>query len=284
MNTARNRFPERPALLGTWAPIYMEPTMGSGERFTVAVAAVSSDGFEVTPAIREEHVRCLWGKKGLDFLHAVQMVVDSLREHLARGGQLENWESPLSGVHLGQRRVARGHTMGDIIRTGVEFTASFSVLEHGADEAPDQHGDDRWPSQVQLSVTASSPLLAIYFDHAFRARPDARPTRLNYMSAKLVANLDKLVPGARLSATLQRAKAKLLDLQTVRDHHIGGPRYELILYRPPDDAWEYTARQITNLHEALGELDEAGGKHDLRVVPVFSVDQAAARILQAEAA
>lgn len=102
------------------------------------------------------------------------------------------------------------------------------------------------------------------------------------MSTKVAVNTDRLIP-TNLAAHLDRNKARILDLLSVKDHDIfDRDCFELIVYRPPDNDATYGKSQFAKLHEALHAIQEVGDKHSIRVVPVTTVQQAALRLIKAE--
>ncbi|PWV66018.1 hypothetical protein C7443_101506 [Plasticicumulans acidivorans] len=279
-------FPSPGAYRAQWAPVYLEPIIGSGERLTVGILVLGADGQrQVAPVLREDQVSTLWGEQGRGLLRSIDLCLNVLREHLSDGGDLDRWPAPFAGVCIGPLKPARGDDAIDVLRTGMSFSACFSTLEQGIEEtAEDDDTEDPWPKQVHAAVQARVPSLSGNFNKQIKTATAARPTPVGYLSTRLAANLGKLIPGPRLGEFVKTAKVKALNLVIVRDLEPCQRQFELLIFRPREDDPSYTARQMKNLRGALLELKEAGNHHELRVVEVLDAAQAADRIIRAEAA
>ncbi|EIK1776658.1 hypothetical protein LJW64_002334, partial [Salmonella enterica] len=110
----------------------------------------------------------------------------------------------------------------------------------------------------------------------------ARAAKIFYLSSKIAINTDRLIP-TNLSTHLDRNKARILDLLSVKDHDIFERNvFEFIVYRPQSDDPTYSKPQFIKLNEALHTLEEVGDKHSIRVISVTTVQQAALRLIKAE--
>jgi hypothetical protein len=286
-------FPPRPTYAATGAALLLEPIMGSGERLCVAVAAHGADGaYRTAPVLHLQAARCLVGEQADSLIGFMRLGIASLEQHFAAGGTLTDWRPPVHGLLLGHvamghvadlpmmlRTVARNHAF---LATLADFTATTPAP---ADDAGDS---DRWLLQVRQSVTAQRPTLEGHFSRRLRLVAGSAETRFDYVGQRFAAQLSRLVPGPAIGAMVRAAKAKLWDLEALRD--VGSrslfaiDAHELLLYRPHDDDPTYSERAITRLHEALAELEAAGNRQALPVRPVSCAAEAAERIIQAEAA
>jgi hypothetical protein len=165
--------------------------------------------------------------------------------------------------------------------------ADFQIL----DDSEEARGveEDPWPKQVRQAVVARAPRLSGWFARRVRLVAQGEGTKFDFLGQCIAAQLGRLIPGSTMGEQVRRAKAKLFDLETLRDspdvYMLERPRdYELLLYRPRDDDPAYSPSSIERLHEALAGLEEAGDRQELRVRPVFDADKAAERIVEAEAA
>jgi len=144
---------------------------------------------------------------------------------------------------------------------------------------------ERWLNQIRYAVLQKNADIPGRFNYELK-RHDGISTRLGYVGSRIVANFDALVPGANLSRKRQHAKARLLDLQIVRDfdsHMFGARAYELMLWLPTIESVEYSDKMIGASNSAFAELEEFGGKHDIKVRGFNRADEAAEIILHAEA-
>lgn len=286
-------FPPLPAYGAVGAPVLLTPIAGSCERLCVAVVAAGEDGaWQIATLIDEAKARCLVGDQAESLTGFARIARESLSAHLQGGAALEAWQAPIGGLALGQTERGRVRDLPQMLRMLARDHAFLSTL---ADFAPDGErtedstdDTDRWPEQVRAAVVALRPPLSGWFNRRLRLAHGGAETRFDYLGERLAAQLGRLIPGPGIASQVRTAKAKLWDLEALRD---GDPdllerpnAYELILYRPGDDDPAHSERSIARLHEALQELESAGDRQDLRVRQVDSAEQAAARIIEAEAA
>ncbi|WP_245357253.1 hypothetical protein [Stenotrophomonas rhizophila] len=145
---------------------------------------------------------------------------------------------------------------------------------------------DQWLFQIRAEVINSNPAFEARFNREVRVKPGASPTRVGYLGERMAANFDALLP-SNMTMRRQRAKSKLMDLQALRrqDQLLNTRHtYELMLWLPHGSMPEFTEQQIDQAHSAFLELEEFADREDLRVCSMYEPVQAAARILQAEAA
>jgi len=285
-------FPTAPDHRAEWAPIYLEPMHGSGERIVVAVVATDSVGaFHVELAVRPRTLRCVFGDRGELVMSLAELVQESMQEHLAMGGNLQTWTPPVRSCFLGPVRKAVGADLAGVALRGASLTASFSgkVIEDLAPPpeelsavAPDV---ERWLQQIKVSVTERSQGLGSRFNAEVRVKPGASATRIGYLGDRIAANFDLLVPGPNLSTKRVRSKSRLVDLQILKDQvdlFARRSSYELMLWVPDKSSPAYTDRQLEATHEALSELEAFGDQHELRVRPLSNAQEAAEHILALE--
>ncbi|MGP0903503.1 hypothetical protein [Serratia sp. CY76391] len=278
--------PRPPSFRATWAPVYLEPVMGSGEKFTVIIAAYSEDGVvRVCNAIRPDVVKAMYGNKHSQFHSIIEIIIQNLENHLKMHKSFSGWKSPIVGAVLGGITSAQSSDMTGILRQAVQLTASLSSLDFfsSEDENDEKYSSENtWANQLRATIINKSPYYEQYFNREFKVDGHARAAKIFYLSTKVAVNTDRLIP-TNLAAHLDRNKARILDLLSVKDHDIfDRDCFELIVYRPPDNDATYGKSQFAKLHEALHAIQEVGDKHSIRVVPVTTVQQAALRLIKAE--
>ena len=292
-------LPPNPAFAGSWASIYLEPMMASGERLTIAVAAIGENGeCRVSPAIRPHVLDVMFGLQSAGMARMIGVACSSLQRHLQFEGGFEGWIPPMSGMQLGAvRKTVSSDGLG-LLRQAVAMTASLAALDFDANEEDieDLTDDadlgvgskkDPWSKQFESAVLGRNPHLSGYFHASFHVSEKARPSKIFYLSERAAINTGKLIPGSALSAMFERNKARMLDLLVVRDRDdkmFPRSHFELVVFRPEFDDPTYSERQIDSLRRSIEALEEAGDKHDLRVQTVESAEQAADRLFLAEAA
>lgn len=280
------KLPITPSYEAIWAPVYLEPMMGSGEKFTVAIAAYGMDGkIRVCQAIRPHVIKAMYGNKHNNFSSLISLIISSLEEHIQVKSTLTDWISPISGAHLGKVSSARSGDMTGILRQAVQLTASLSSLDFfSSDDENDERysSENTWSNQLKSHIVSSHPALEPYFNREFKIVGEARASKIFYLSDKIAVNTDRLIP-SQLSSHLDRNKARILDLLAVRDYDIFERSvYEFIVYRPHEEDPTYSKAQFSKLKEALRSIEEIGDKHQVRVVAVSAIPSASKRIIEAE--
>ncbi len=290
--------PAAPSFQGSWASVYLEPMMASGERLTVAVAAIGKNGeCRVSPAIRPHVIDAMFGAQAAGMTKMIGLICSSLQHHLQYRSSFDGWISPMSGVSLGRVRETSSADLVGLLRQAVSMTASLAALDFSDAEGEVEELDgvdggsgsnrDPWPKLFESAVVQRDPRLSGYFNRTFEVSEKARPAKIFYLSERAAINTGKLIPGAALSGMFERNKARLLDLLVVRDRDdklFPRAHFELVVFRPAFDDPTYSERQIDSLRRSIEALEEAGDKHELRVQAVQSPEEAADRLLQSEAA
>lgn len=292
MNIDLSLFPKLPDYHAQGAPIFLEPIIGSGERVCVAVAARGDDAaFQVLPVIQPSTANRMLGDNGAKLINLLDLGINSLKRHLALGEQFQTWQSPIGGMKLGEIIDGQVSDLNMMMRTVARNHAFLAnIADFRAADAPEdeESASERWLSQVREATSVLNPLLDGYFSRQVRLTPHSAPTRIDFHGIRFAAQLSRILPGGALSGFVTKAKAKLWDLEALRElcvsKSVSPESYELILFRPTDDDPNYSENQIRRLNEALNELEEAGDKQSLRVRPVYSAEEAADRIVAAEAA
>jgi hypothetical protein len=281
----------------SWAPIYIEPMVGSGERICTAVIAGNESDFVLVPVPSLDRLSCLYGAQAKAVSFANEIALHAIREWVSgRGfGAIEKWSSPVEGVILGALRRGAGESLEDVARTGLLQCAS--LVEKLADEeetteagARAEVSTRRLEKLVREEVVTARPDLHKRFDQQFRVNERARATRIGFTGNRLVANFGLLVPG-QLANLVNNAKAKLWDLEQLRSGALAGmfPQsgtlsFELLLHRVRRDDPQYSERQITSIDEAGLELEAEADKVQIRTRQMTSPGAIATFVLEREAA
>lgn len=290
-------FPKPPSLHASWAPVYLEPIMHSGERITIGIAATTENGeTTVVPTLTQKQLSCVYGERdGAALFNIVQLGLESLSDHLKESAEFLSWESPFSGINLGQHRETVSDDLSSLVQIAMRLTASFSSLlvtsqgianvdaiaAHAMDE-------DRWNKRIYDSVVRDRPSFKDYFNRSVSIVQGAPLSKFDFFGRHYVANFGRLIPAARSITKLRNsAKARLWDLARLRD--AAGVKgnihaFDLILWRPPVDDMAYSESEMKTLGDTIIELSESAKAEGVTALPVFTADQARARVIELEEA
>jgi len=290
-------FPKLPTFRATWAPVYLEPILHSGERITAGIAVTGGNGETlVVPTLSGKQLSCIYGEKdGSSLFNIVQMTLDSLSEHLKESPSILSWEAPFSGISLGQHHETFGDDLLSVATIAMRFSASFSRdLTDGKQDlsadaiAAQAIEDDRWPKRIYDAVVGERPDFKDYFNRTVSIFQGAPPSKFDFLGRRYVSNFGRLIPAARsLSRMRSSAKARLWDLARLREAPgIRGnvTALEFIIWRPRPDDMAYSEGEMKALSDTIFELQEAAKAEDLKTVPVYTVGEASDRIILNEAA
>ncbi|CAM3899848.1 hypothetical protein [Rheinheimera salexigens] len=293
MPISDQHFPALPRYSAKACPIFIEPIIGSGERICVGIVAHGQDGEHVVvKTIKDESAACMLGVASVKFLNIVQLVINNLDKYAATKGNITDWKSPVPGVVLGSVTSGYVTDLTMMVRTVARNHAFLSAMSDfsAADEsiADNSPATDRWATMVKEATTLIQPNLIDAFNRQLKLTSKGT-TRFDFVGQNLAAQLGRIIPGHGISGLVKTAKAKLWDLETLREFNTrqlftSNSSYELILYRPKDNDPAYSEREIGRLNEAIVELEETGDKLTLRVVSAYSAHEAAERIISTEVA
>lgn len=287
--------PRNDKVRGSWAPIYIEPIVGSGERITIGVAVVNNTSFVVVPVASLDRLGCIYGRENETLMFAATSAIESIKRSLAKEGPngLDRWSCPFEGIFKGAIRSGAGASLEQIARTAL--TLCSSLVEKLADSEEEEPraaiSDSRLERLIKEKVIAARPGLEKAFTRAFQPHPKARSTKIGFVGQRLAANFSLLVP-AQLSRQVKDAKAKLWDLAQVQEYVQAREfdlsndlnRFELLINSVREDDPQYSDRQIEQIHEAEYELEMEADRKQIRSRPLRSPDEIAKVIIEAEAA
>lgn len=282
-----------------WAPIYLEPMVGSGERLCIGVVAGDNDTTIVLGVQNLERLACLYGEEANAFIFASQVALQSTEGKVRKEGirSLAGWLGAMDGLAFGEIRAGAGTSLEDVAKTGLMQCASLLLQANNIgfedNVVPFAHAETslrRLENLVRDYVAARRPELMGSFGQLYRVSDKARPTRIGFIGTKLAANFGLLVPG-RIGPLVDQAKAKLWDLTQLKSGSmldmfttVGDMEFELLLHRVSPQDPQYSDRQLFQVAAAVLELEEEADKASIRCRPMYSTLEIADFLLAKEAA
>ena len=305
--TQSNTFPALPDYYVNWAPVHMEPIMGSGEKFTIAIAAIDGGGVPtVLPVLDSKRTECLLGQRAKDFSSIVNLCIDSLKDYVSLVGKMDEWSAPLEGISLGPTRLMHSISLESAMQLIIQKSAflgdsEIMFTEELEDDERKPSQEDPWQMQIKESMRKLHPEFLSNFKKKFQVTTNARETTIDFLGIRYAANFGRLVPGNKdLLRTLKETKVKLWDIASLKDYgKEKGPlgkrfgkdfqlnTFELILWKPSPSNPAYGEKDFKSLNEAFNEIKYEGEAKKLTVRDFTGEgqsDSAASKIAEMEAA
>lgn len=97
-------FPKVTGNKGSVYPVYFSPIVGSGERICIIGASIIEEmNFAVAPAMSEDMATLIFGGTKI-----INIVNEALEAHIGKHGTLNDFISPINGIHIGYCDVIKG--------------------------------------------------------------------------------------------------------------------------------------------------------------------------------
>lgn len=282
-------FPKLPGYQATWAPVYFEPIVGSGERVVCALVARGLDG-----AVASQNVfDAIRGGANMERVAELKTVGERVREsletHIRQGGNFDSWTPLFSRLTVGSGRVGLGEDIWEVLQHSLNLTSSWHHV-HGKALEREQVVTKivNWRKAIRQSATLKHPAFAKCFSKSFRISEQARPIEVDFIGRRAAYYFGHLASGRSLQDTVNAAKAKLFNLEELRDFcdrmdDLGGKlqqgfSFRLMLRLAGSDQEEH------GVQEAIYELQLAAKRRDLGLETANSPEEACSLLLTREAA
>lgn len=273
------RIPSAPSHIATILPIYFEPMMGSGERLTIAVGAVSEDGKlnDVRQVIRPNVLECMYGKQAQGIQDFINIVVEDLRDSIHEGKAFSDWIPPLSGIFKGTERKEAADRWEDIFKHASLLHSSLSeYIQKTADEKI-----EKWPLKIKHILERENPEIAKCINSRVKITQKGLPLQIGFFYNTYAANFGFLggLP-SQVSGSMSFLRSKLWELNQIKQGTLlfAPEKTELILGEPyPQQS--LTNRQSQRVIDAVEEIEFEAARMDIKIAKVKDANEAAFRIL-----
>lgn len=283
---------------GRWLPLFLEPLVGSGERICIGVAASDGNAVEVVGVPKLDRLSSLYGQATGSLQWAADLALKEVSYAANERGidRLAEVKASVDGMSFGAIRRGAGADLEDLARTALRQASSLAALDDWdiMQAPPVEAVESSQPAvvaTVRKIVAQQRPELREYFNRQFSMRQASRPLQFAFVGKRLAANMTQLsaVSPAGLSAQVDRAKAKILDLESLRDGKAVDTLplrrkklvYELYVVRPALPKAS-PARKL--LREAEASLESQADDFEIQWRPFENARQMAHRLLDSEAA
>ncbi len=277
MSELKLSVPSLPSYRARWAPIYLEPIAGSGERIAVAIVVSDEGGTEVVRTVRDEAIRSLFGAKRAH----VSAMIEAALAHARRQEIPDGIRFPMSGFVLGDWNEAssRQERFG-VLRQAVYrscFLANIEDLEGDEEYLSPTESTKQWLTMVRKEVIQKRPELSSGFNHEIELIAGGVPPKIGFIFERRAANFDTLRPNS-ISSSMKSARAKLYELTKVKERGLLDVG-RLILGAPRQDDITYGEKLLAAAARAQRELEHEAEADGLAVRHATTVDQAASEVL-----
>lgn len=280
------RAPKRPEYEAIFQAFQLETIQGSGERFTVLIAASSETEFRVIQAIDYKTLQCMFGDSAASFQGFIDILHEDLEHYVASGKNLSDWQPSVTGVtksKLHKTRSASG--LEGVLFQAITSYASLNqgdIVTNAMNEIlKTENADDRKTAQLVGNVKSLVEAKAKALSENFRKTAklsNGSSVFVDYLGIQYNAgfsNFDVKQP----KSSLNLAKAKLYDLESLKiDRKKAGTEQscELLAYLPKQSTKE--------TKKLLDELERSADDKELIVRHFSEFSQIADHIVSVEKA
>lgn len=215
MNLIDIDFPELPTFKGQWYAIYLEPVIGSGERLTIANAAIGGDGqAKVIQAIRPELLDCLYGEKADNMQSLIDWVVQSAQAHLCNTHTMTDWKPPFGGVFTSNSNDALDADIDGILKQSTMLSSSLGNIamdaKRSTEESFGKKQGDRFAKSIRGEMEQVNNRLLSGFGTKVKLSSIDISTTMGFLNDRYMANFAVMSP-SNVTGSLQSIKSKMFD-------------------------------------------------------------------------
>lgn len=261
-----------------WAPLQLEPVVGTGEKITVAIALDLGEGIRIHPLLSKKFLEEAFGESASDFKSLMDLIVSSLEKTAFDETSIQSWEAPFEGVSVGEFASVVGPTVQDMIDSASMLASSF-YRPRGPRTKVNRKSDHKsrlLESEIRDSVVRLHPSSKDFFSRSIPGLTSME-RRIGFFDDFYAAQFGVLIGGSSIGTCKAFTQAKLWDLERLRDT----PRLfedtlslEFIAKETPR-----TSSKDSSVIELREMLSEEAAKAEISFVTVTSPGQAADQLL-----
>lgn len=266
---------------GSWAPLYVEPIIGSGERFTFAVAILPAAGpMQVHRLIRTDVLRLLYRGKAKYFGEMLDAVEKCLIEDAGKGAIA----FPIDGFSMGEFRFARGRSEQDLVEQARMMCASLAGISTDEQRAVDAEEDERethrWAQRVQEVVVGTAQDLGEYFSREWRPAGSSFSSKIGFFNGRYAAHFG-VVRRGNPGSCLYHLNARLWTLASMEaDMFTTLRQRDLILARPKLTSATMGLAERDKVRDVLDRVTAEADRRQIFVMHTDRVEEASRRVFE----
>lgn len=122
-------FPDLPACRADYWPVFVTPSLGSGERVVCGFVARGPTGeVDVFQVLSENACLAVFTDGAGRFASLVSDVLAHAQRHLSRTGSMAAWKAPLEGFEPGEASFIHGDDLTDALRSAAYLSGGLFAL------------------------------------------------------------------------------------------------------------------------------------------------------------
>lgn len=225
-----NLITQSPRYSGEWMPVFIEPILLSGERITIAIAAVGSDAeYTLHVTLTLQKLKCLYGASAKQINGLIELTLQSLKQHLDQGRLLTEWSPPLDGFYPGNTRKARSTGLTGIVNQAIRMVSSIDEPLENESSCLDDSDQTKYMDAVRKALLQLNPA---YKDKIQRhiSLNDSRQRHYGFVGKNYIANYAAV---ANSPISFHAAMVKIMELEDLLlDNFYNADELEMIVSPP----------------------------------------------------
>ena len=265
-------FRDIPTYRASWAPIYFEPIMGSGERFTVGVLLADEEGIALKRTINDAVIKALFGSRFHHISQMIEFIFDGLSQLKLDTSQPV--KLPLSGFFVGAWNVAssRSYREGVFKQASYQSAALAKMSESGLIEK-DQTAiaNRRFGLEVRNHVIKIRPDLSDNFNAVIQLVPDGVPPKLGFLHSGNAANFGRLRTNS-LNDSFKSLRSKIHELHQAKKWGKINRGYLIVSRSGAYDG--DIIQELPDTDRAIKQLNHEASGDEIKFIVSESIDEA----------
>lgn len=270
-------------------PIYLEPLLGSGERWTIAIVIIGKNETKVINAINSSAVDFL-GEFGTGLFQIASESTANLKRWLTTNA-IADWTPLFQGISVGEARNIVANDIESAARIAIK---SFAVLmakavnNPSADSATPKAQSTKWENDIKREVVKQNERLGDMFGRniSINHKTASFSYRFGFVGGHVAANFANINP-KNLNYAKRIAESDLMHLEQLRSHNqnhqlINHNTYELMIHTPDNMRDVYSPTEVDRVMATIEGLVAFGDNHEISVINFHAPQEAATRIIRRE--
>jgi len=225
-------------------PVYLQTVPGSDERICVVVAAVALSGeSKVVRTLQRRAVTTLFGNESKGINHAIDWINQSLKKHITSGGNLDEWQIPVSGFVAGAVKPSGAASLDGLMEKAVNLSTAI-----GTSEPEEERQQRQFSTLLKEELYRYNPDYKRFIDQEYVV--NKRKVKYGVVTERFIANYHGLNAN---TASYNAALAKMVRLEDLKLEGLVGCSMsrEFLIVRSVDTDKKVQDRLISDLRYEL---------------------------------